>query len=320
MTSAPRVTLAMPVYNGENFIRKAIESLLAQTFEDFELIISDNASSDSTREIITSYQRMDSRIRLIKNARNLGAAENQNLGFRESKGEYFKWCAHDDEIDPAYIEKLVAKLDENPELSLAFGKTICIDATGCEIPMIGKEMPEMLSADPVERFFKSIMLMGACFPIFGLFRRDVLVKTTLHRPYYGSDRALLVEVALLGKLGFVPDVTFFNRDHDQRSLMINDKLEKSLWQYGVKDRRAAAEHLNFLQHLFEIARRHPDVASPVRLQLAALRFALEPYQIGRYVMECTGFVSPGTARLMKWSADRLFRPTSGFMKPFKGNS
>src|SRR5271163_71461 len=130
MINAPRVTLAMPVYNGENFIQKAIESILAQAFSEFELVVSDNASSDLTREIVRSYQQRDSRIRLVENAQNIGAAANYNVGFMHARGEFLKWCAHDDEIDPGHVAALVAKLDGDAGLALAYGKTICIDEAG----------------------------------------------------------------------------------------------------------------------------------------------------------------------------------------------
>lgn len=304
----PRVTLAMPVYNGQNFLHKSIESILTQSFMDFELIVSDNASSDSTCEIVESYQRTDNRIRLIKNTQNIGAAANYNFGFQQAKGEYLKWCAHDDEIDRTFLENLVSKLDGNQDLSLAYGKTICIDEEGREIPTVGVEMPEILDDDPVVRFIKTITQVGTCFPIFGLFRRNLLAKTTLHRPYYSSDKALLAEMALLGRIGFVPAAIFFNREHKQRSINLT-KSERSAWQNGTKSRYAGAEHLNLLRHYFKIARRHPDVASPFRLTLAVLRYGLEPPQLCRYIMECTGLVSPSAERIMKLSAGRLLRRT-----------
>jgi glycosyltransferase involved in cell wall biosynthesis len=305
MKIAPRVTLALPVYNGENFIENAIQSILCQTFTDFELIVSDNASNDRTLDIVKAYQQRDERIRLIQNEQNIGAAANYNVGFLRARGEYLKWCAHDDQIDPGHVAMLVTKLDRDPHLSLAFGKTICVDATGQEVPMVGVEMPEILDPDPVERFMNTIIYAGTCFPIFGLFRREALGRTTLHRPYYGSDRALLAEAALMGRFGFVPKAIFYNRDHGERSINIRDKLARSFWQNGTKNRRTAAEHLNLLQHFFEISGRHPDIASPLRMRLALLRFASEPYQLGRYLMEFAGLVSPGTARLMKRTADML---------------
>jgi glycosyltransferase involved in cell wall biosynthesis len=304
LSSTPRVTLAMPVYNGQNFLHKSIESILTQSFTDFELIVSDNASSDSTCEIVESYQRMDNRIRLLKNTRNIGAAANYNLGYQQAKGEYLKWCAHDYEIDRTLLQHLVSELDGDQNLSLAFGKTVCIDEEGREIPTVGMEAPEILDDDPAVRFIKALVQLGTCFPIFGLFRKNVLEKTTLHRPYYSSDKALLAEVALLGKIGFVPAAIFFNREHKQRSINLA-KSERSAWQNGTKSRYAAAEHLNLLRHYFEIARRHPNVAPPLRLTLAVIRYGLEPLQLGRYITECAGLVSPSAERMIKRSAGRM---------------
>ena len=307
MKIAPKVTIALPVYNGENFIERAIHSVINQSFTDFEFIISDNASTDRTRDIVKTYQQQDERIRLVENDQNIGAAANYNVGFLQAKGEYLKWCAHDDEIDPGHVASLVDKLDSDSRLSLAFGKTICIDAVGQKLPMVGEEMPEILDPDPVARFMNAILNAGTCFPIFGLFRRAALEKTMLHLPYYGSDRALFAEAAMIGRFGCAPEAIFYNRDHGARSININDKLTRSLWQNGQKSRRTAAEHLNLLRHFFVVSGRHPDIASPLRVRLALLRYASQPYQLGRYIMEFTGLVSPATARLMKRTADLLAR-------------
>ena len=110
----PRVSIGIPVYNGGRFIKEAIDSILAQTFEDFELILSDNASTDETEEICKEYATLDRRIRYYRNEENLGAAKNYNRVFELSNGEYFKWASHDDLCAPEYLERCIAALCPPP--------------------------------------------------------------------------------------------------------------------------------------------------------------------------------------------------------------
>ena len=111
---SPRVSIGLPVYNGERFLVQAIESVLAQTFEDFELIVCDNASTDASGAIAQTYVERDSRVRYFRNASNLGAARNFNRTFELSRGEYFKWLAADDLIAPTYLERCLAALGPRP--------------------------------------------------------------------------------------------------------------------------------------------------------------------------------------------------------------
>ena len=111
--ASPRVSIGMPVYNGADHVAKAIQAILSQTFEDFELVISDNASSDGTDQICRRYAALDPRIRYCRNDHNLGAAANYNRVFELARAEYFKWAAHDDLYAPEYLERCVAELDSS---------------------------------------------------------------------------------------------------------------------------------------------------------------------------------------------------------------
>lgn len=108
-SAAPMVSIGTPVYNGAKYLRKALDSLLEQTFTDFELIISDNASTDDTQAICEEYARRDSRIRYVRQSMNIGAAENFRFVQQQAKGEFFMWAAHDDLWDRRHIELLLEK-------------------------------------------------------------------------------------------------------------------------------------------------------------------------------------------------------------------
>src|SRR5262245_51224042 len=128
--ASPRLSIGLPVYNGERFLEPALDCLLAQTFEDFEIIIGDNASTDRTPEICESYKRRDLRVRYIRNERNLGAIANFNRVFQLSTAPLFKWAAHDDLYRESYLETCIRLLDENPDAILAHSNTAFIDDNG----------------------------------------------------------------------------------------------------------------------------------------------------------------------------------------------
>jgi glycosyltransferase involved in cell wall biosynthesis len=299
LNSNPKLTVAMPVFNGSNFIRDALDTIVNQSFTDFELIVCDNASRDDTCEIVQQYASRDSRIELIKNPRNIGASANYNLAFKHGRGEYLKWCAHDDKLCPNYLAACIAVLDRDPDVALAFGSTLGITGRNDIVRPVGDETPSLDSDDPAKRFKQALELCGTCFPIFGVFRRANLTRSTLHRPYYGSDRAVLAEAAIMGKFQRVEEAIFYNREHEKRSINIDDKVQRSLWQTGKKSRGAAAEHLQLTRHLFEIASRHRDVVSPWPLRATLLRRSLSPIQLGRFGLELVHLASPAAAKAAK---------------------
>lgn len=297
---APRVTLAMPVYNGGRYVRSAIQSLQAQDYTDIEIIITDNASSDATPDICRELARGDSRIRYEPNPRNLGAAPNYNRGFELARGQFLKWCAHDDLVSPNYVSACLAALERDPSASLAFGRTQCIDPDGLEVPgEDNAQMEPLLEGDPARRFITAVRRSGTCFPIFGLFRMDMLRRTTLHRSYYGSDRALIAEAALLGRCLMVPEATFYNREHPSRSIRIVDHAERRRWQSTTAGRAASMEHVSLLRHLAEIATRHRSVAPAHRTLAHLAPYALSPRQVGRVALDLTRYASPATGVFLK---------------------
>jgi len=300
-----RVSLAMPVYNGENYIEAALKSILAQDFNDFELIITDNASADRTEEICRSYARKDRRVKYHRNPKNLGAAPNYNRGFELATGEYLKWCAHDDNISENYLSECVRILDENPDVSLAYGRTQCIDGSGAEIPMVGYAIPSLEGMSPAQRFGTVVKYTGTCFEIFGMYRMDLLRKTSLHRLYYGSDQALLAEIALLGQYARSDEAIFYNREHGERSINIDDKRARREWQFAEGANKASFEHWGLLNHLVEISGRHPEVAPRSKLLGQLAGFAFRPVQISRYGLEVVGAVSPNAQQWMRKQALKL---------------
>lgn len=217
MTSRPRVSIGLPVYNGEDLLPGAIESILAQDFADFELIVSDNGSTDRTPEICEKYAAADDRVVFLRGTRNVGAARNYNRTFDLAAGEYFKWAAHDDRYEPAFLRRCVEALDARPEVVLAYARATDVGPDGEDLGPVDFEC-DTFGDDPVHRFLEVIRRPHPCFQVFGVTRADVLANTILHGAYTGADRVLLAQLALLGPWVEVPERLFLHGEHPDRSV------------------------------------------------------------------------------------------------------
>ena len=232
----PRVSIGLPVYNGENFLAEAIYSILAQTCEDFELIISDNASTDGTSKICLAYAAMDSRIRYYRQLRNRGAIANFNFVYERATGRYFKWAAHDDIIAPTFLERCVDVLEHEPGAVLCFPAISYID----EQSLVQKTVRGDLSIrgqTPVDRlkaFVNQQLERNDIFwAIFGLIRSEALRRSGPMGRYVASDQVLLVKLLLLGQFHQVLESLYARRVHPMASTVRLPKLrnhrERAAW-------------------------------------------------------------------------------------------
>lgn len=232
----PRISIGMPVFNGEKYIEAALDSILSQTYQDFELIISDNASTDRTQQICLEYKSKDDRIRYYRNEMNLGAPRNYNLVVELSFGDYFKWAACDDVIAPDFLQKCVEVLEKHPSVVLCHSKIGVIDEHDCLVGNCDdRTMTRIGSKKAHERFGDLISIRNPCFALFGVVRASEFRKTPLHGSYIGADRNLLAEIGLLGRIYEIPEHLFFRRDHPEaytRRFCEHNKYnyrEKSAW-------------------------------------------------------------------------------------------
>ncbi|QKQ26307.1 glycosyltransferase family 2 protein [Candidatus Reidiella endopervernicosa] len=244
-SDAPRVTIGLPVYNGEDFLAAALESLLEQSFTDFELIISDNGSDDSTQAICEKFAAEDRRVIYLREQINRGAAWNYNRLVERARGEFFKWAAHDDLCSPGYLEQTVAALDENRDAVLAFSHSIFIDAEGREVGLYYDRL-DINHHKPHRRMKRLVRTLHFCNSVFGLIRLSALKKTHLIGTHLSSDKTLLTELALLGHFHQVEDFLFYRRQHEKMSVAANrkasdlrawfDPAERDVRDYKVKGR------------------------------------------------------------------------------------
>lgn len=233
--SVPRVTVGIPVFNGEVYLSRAIESVLAQTFTDFELLISDNGSTDRTESICRQYAAQDSRIRYYREEVNRGAAWNHNRLVELARGEYFKWQCCDDFCAPQMISTCISELDQNPNLVLCYGQFVRIDKNGAVLGTKISRVQGMASAH--ERFHSLIHRRDSCEEIYGVMRTAVARQTSLIGPYSNSDDTFLAEMILRGQFGAAPEPLIYYRLHSgQSTKAYKDRVER-MWWFDTSHRR-----------------------------------------------------------------------------------
>jgi len=207
--------IGLPVYNGENYLAESIEALLGQTYSDYELIISDNASTDGTEEICRHYAARDSRIRYIRQAHNIGCAPNHNFVLDEWHGELFKWASHDDLYARELLQRCIDLLDEYPYVVAAHAWTAMIDATGSVTRAIA--YPLATDSSRASERFRSMLFANGGDDDGAVMRTDVLRGIKPLGSYHHADRTYVTELALYGPFLQVHDWLYFRRDHPDRA-------------------------------------------------------------------------------------------------------
>jgi glycosyltransferase involved in cell wall biosynthesis len=220
----PKVSIGLPVHNGEKFLNQAIESLLAQTFTDFELIISDNASTDSTETICRKYVLKDLRIRYVRQRENIGPTANFEIVRSQAAGEYFMWHAADDLCEPSCLKVLTEVLDQNPRVVLAICDVRNVSQDG-EM-LFTSYLDNIRLADVADRWLTIRYLFfrnptsNVFFAIYGLFRTRVVRMASLNYRNLvtylaGSEIPFLAQMALLGQIVSVPGELKIYRRHSE---------------------------------------------------------------------------------------------------------
>jgi glycosyltransferase involved in cell wall biosynthesis len=216
MDADPLLTIGMPVYNGERFLAKALDSYLSQSFTDFQILLSDNASTDRTEQIGRDFAARDKRIRYHRNPRNMGAGWNYLRVYELATGKYYKQAAHDDFCEPGFLAECINALESDSEIVVAFTKTRVVDAEGkfledYECPL------RTHSNDPVVRFADLTLINHRCFPIFGVHRLTALRSLPPMGSFPHADGVLLAQLGLLGRFHESDRRLFINTKHSGQS-------------------------------------------------------------------------------------------------------
>ena len=272
MTKArPRLGVGVPVFNGERYLAETLDSLLAQTYEEFVLIIGDNASTDRTEEIARAYAARDPRIEYVRHPRNIGAAGNYNDLFHRAGTELFRWHAADDLSLPEYTARCVDVLDADPGVVLSYCKTMDIDQAGNEIGPY-EDQVHSPQANARDRFLSVVWHLKRCNAVYGVMRSALTARTRLMETFVSSDLCFMAELVLYGKFIELPERLFLRRYHSGASSAMT---EEQRWAFYSA--RPAAPTLRTLRHLWAywsaILRAPLPLAEAARLQVDMLRRA-----------------------------------------------
>ena len=218
MDANPRISVGMPVYNGGARLAASIESVLGQTFGDFELIISDNCSDDGSDEVCRRYADLDSRIVFHRNDSNIGAARNFNRLVDAARAPLFRWSNADDLLDPRLHEICFRAIESNPDAVLVYAKTTLIGSRGERLRDYEDNL-NLTDECPAERLRTFLAEVGLVNALYGLIRTDSLRQTELmgDGSIPASDVDLLAELTLHGKFVEIPERLFLRRMHEDAS-------------------------------------------------------------------------------------------------------
>lgn len=311
--ASPCVGIGMPVFNGERYLEAAISSVVSQSFGDFELVICDNASTDGTAEICRRFAAGDSRIRYVRHPENLGAHPNYNRSFELSRGRYFKWAAHDDVLQPGFLQACVTALEQNTDAALCQSDIDYIDESGRSIGSRQSHLPGAESPDPATRFAALVLRAHDCQAMMGVFRREVLERSMLLPSFHGADRALLAQVALLGRYIQVPGALIQVRDHgDRYSRSRKRPEERAAWH----DTRARAKRSfpvwrTYLTYWQTLAGAPVPAGTRARARLRLLEWWFRNFNAARMAIDLVGSVVPGVVGTAERFKQDLFSPAPG---------
>jgi len=282
---APLVSLGLPVYNAEQFLPECLDSLLAQTHTNLEIIISDNASTDGTLSLCESYVARDQRIRVVRGESNRGSAWNHNKVVELTRGEYFRWCGADDVIAPRFIEVCLQALTVRPDAVLAFPLTVVIDDGGTEIARTSDRMP-LASTDATVRFGALLRAWRATHsPFYGLIRRSCLTRARPLGAFLANDRCLLTELSLMGPFLQVEEYLMYRRQHTEHASR-DRQAEQRMYVPDDRSGFRARELVVLRENLTSVGRASLDVKYKLRLIYAAALWVI--HQRSVFIDECKG--------------------------------
>jgi glycosyltransferase involved in cell wall biosynthesis len=297
--ATPPLTIGLPVYNGERYLPEALDSILGQSCGDFELLISDNGSTDATESICREAAARDGRIRYHRSDDNRGGSWNFGFVATNARGPLFRFAAHDDVLAPTLVERCLAEVEARPDAVLWYPRTVEIDAEGRVVREFEDSL-ELLDDQPHQRLRRFLDQYRTSNALFGVVRRDALLRTRIIDDFHSSDIVFLGELSLLGRFVEVPEPLFRRRWDARTTGPGSSTAEIDRWYNPNTTRRHQFTRTRLLRELTR----------------SILRAPLPPAQRGRAVRELYAAWVPRYGRTMLGECKRgaiaaLPRPARG---------
>jgi glycosyltransferase involved in cell wall biosynthesis len=295
--TAPRVTIGIPVYNGERYLGVCLDSLVSQTFADIQIVVCDNASTDRTAAIARQYVERDPRVRYHRNPVNIGCPRNFTRVVDLCTTPFFRWASADDLSAPTFVERCMQVLDTRPDVVQAYPRTLTIDGDG---KITGEQRDDIHTdaARPSERYIAVTQRLGRCNAIYGVIRTDVLRRTAVLGAYIGSDIPFQAELALYGGIAEVPEPLFFRRMHAHAQSAMSDE-ERARHYDPVRAPTKAGNTSSLWRHLRERTRSVLRAPIPSAEKLRILEFLARDAVKSRDAF--ADEVTMNARRLLRWA-------------------
>ena len=250
-----KISIVLPVYNGAEYLAESIESVIAQTYANWELIIVNDCSTDDSFAIASNYASKDARIKIFTNAQNLKLPKTLNNGFEHASGEYYTWTSDDNKYKPDALRIMVEKLEKNPDAVMVYANYTCIGSDGCEIGLVEKFEPNYLFSGNV---------IGACF----LYTADAAKKAGTYDAslFLAEDYDYWIRLYKIGKIVHIKDNLYYYRVHE-KSLTETKKKYVDEQTYKVLDKHFQFAYTKsiekgvcneFFDHMLSRASAHHD--------------------------------------------------------------
>lgn len=251
----PLVSIGMPLYNEERYLRPMIDSLISQDYDNFELIISDNASVDSTPQICQEYAAKDHRVRYYRNEINIGASGNFKRVFELSQGDYFAWVAGHDLWHSTFLSQCLEILLQDESVVLCHPQAMWIDTDGQPLAVIPSSL-ETRGLDRISRFHVVLWGLGYCSPVYGLICSQALRQANLGLEVVAPDAILLAELSLLGAFAHISEPLLYMRKMEDfgswekyvekifRQSLSNLSAPSMYWQMIDEHLKVVSKHIN----------------------------------------------------------------------------
>lgn len=307
MESSPRVSIGMTVYNAARFVRETLDSLLAQDYPDFELVISDNASTDGSSEICREYASRDARIRYYRNDENIGAVRNWNRTLELARGEYFMWAADHDLYHPSYVQTCLRTLASDPMIVLCYSPAVWIDIDGRELYERWDRI-DVTSQRARDRYVEAMRKLKHCTAYYGVTRTALLRDLGGAKDLWAFDFLLLSQLALEGKFALTSETLFRYRLNRPEEVSFEQKRQRHLRELSRTGEPSRAHktrdelhmelrdaHLRMLDTSFLGAW---DRAVAKMVTILAFR---QRYGVGIPFVGVVGRAIPGAIRRLLWS-------------------